>query len=67
MINGSCSTLKKSSLFSVLSLRPLPVFTLAASIFTSNTALSAAVDVSVRDASHWSNVPSMATDACTWN
>src|SRR5262245_8521997 len=67
VINGSCSTLKKSSLFSVLSLSPLPVFTLAAWIFTSNTALSAAGDVNVRDASHWSNVPSMATDADTWN
>src|SRR5215510_6866015 len=67
VIDGSCSTLKKSSPFSVLSLSPLPVFTLAAWIFTSNTALSAAGDVNVRDASHWSNVPSMATDADTWN
>jgi hypothetical protein len=67
VITGSSSTLKKSLLFSVLSLRPLPVFTLAAWIFTSNTALSAAGDVNVRDASHWSNVPSMVTVPDTWN
>jgi len=47
-------------------LSPLPVFTLAAWICTSTTALSAAVDVNVREASHVSNVPSMATDASTW-
>src|SRR5215510_3786669 len=63
----TASTLKKSLLFSVPSLSPLPVFTLAAWIFTSKTALSAAGDVNVRDASHWSNVPSMVTDASTWN
>src|SRR5215510_446967 len=67
VINGSSATLKKSLLFSVPSLSPLPVFTLAAWIFTSKTALSAAGDVNVRDASHWSNVPSMVTDASTWN
>jgi hypothetical protein len=32
-----------------------------------NTALSAAGDVNVRDASHWSNVPSMVTVPETWN
>src|SRR4029434_5421118 len=61
------STLKKSLLFSVSFLSPLPVFTLAAWICTSNTALSAAGDVNVRDAFHWWNVPSMVTDAFTEN
>src|SRR5215510_1624335 len=67
VINGASATLKKSLLFSFPFLSPLPVFTLAAWIFTSKTALSAAVDVNVRDASHLSNVPSMATDASTLN
>src|SRR5215471_9066660 len=67
VINGSSATLKKSLLFSSSFLSPLPVFTLAAWICTSNTALSTAVDVNVRDAFHWSNVPSMVTDAFTWN
>src|SRR4030095_14061241 len=48
-------------------LRSLPVFTLADWICTSNTALSTAGDVNVRDAFHWSNVPSMVTEAFTWN
>src|SRR5215470_384582 len=67
VINGASLTLKKSSLFSFESLIPLPVFTLAAWIFTSNTALSAAGDVNVREASHLSNVPLMSTDASTSN
>src|SRR5215831_8531270 len=67
VINGASATLKKSLLFSFPFLSPLPVFTLAAWICTSNTALSAAVDVNVRAASHVSNVPSMATDASTVN
>ena len=45
----------------------IPVFTLAAWIFTSNTALSTAGAVNVRAASHWSNVPSMVTVPETWN
>src|SRR6516162_11871595 len=64
---GACSASKKSLLFSFPSFMPLPVFTLAASILTSKTPDSAAVDVNVSAASHLSKVPSIGTDAFTAN
>src|SRR3974390_2018132 len=64
---GSFSTLKKSSLLSLPFFMPLPVSTLAASILTSSTADSAAVEENTRVASHLSNTPSIGTEALTLN
>src|SRR5215471_1446839 len=46
---------------------PLPVSTLAALILMSRTPLVASGEVKTMDASHLSKVPSIATDASTWN
>src|SRR5215467_8394827 len=44
---------------------PLPVFTLSAAILTSRTPVEASLEVNVSVPSHWSNVPSIETDALT--
>src|SRR5215471_20933687 len=64
---GSSFALKKSLLLSLSSFMPLPVSTLAASILISKTPVEGSVDVNVNVASHFSNLPSIATDALTPN
>jgi hypothetical protein len=46
---------------------PLPVSTLAASIFSSKTPVVSSGDLNVKLASHLSNLPAIATDDFTWN
>ncbi len=64
---GSSLVLKKSLLLSLLSFTPLPVFTVSAAILMSKTPDVAFVVGNVRVAAHFSNFPSIATDAFTEN
>src|SRR5215469_18005199 len=64
---GFCSTSKKSLLFSLPFFRPLPVSTLAASIFISKAPVVSSGDLNVRFAFHLSNLPAIVVDDFTWN
>src|ERR1700689_761335 len=64
---GSWLALKKSWLFNLLSFMPLPIFTESAEILISRTPEVTSVDGKVSVASHWLNLPSMATEAFTKN
>src|SRR5215470_17442692 len=46
---------------------PLPVSTLAASIFSSSAPVVSSGDLKVKLASHLSNLPAMVVDDFTWN
>src|SRR5580698_3106279 len=58
---------KKSLPFSLPSFRPLPVFTLFASTLMSSTPVVTSLDANFSVASHFSNTPSIGTDAFTLN
>src|SRR6516165_9957644 len=64
---GFCFTSKKSLPFNFPFFMPLPVSTLSAWILISRTPVDTSGDLKVREASHLSNLPSIATDASTSN
>src|SRR5450432_1942652 len=64
---GSWLALKKSLLFSLPFFMSLPVFTESALILRSKTPVVTSVDGNTSVASHFSKLPSMATDALTAN
>src|SRR5262252_10980835 len=66
VINGFCSTAKKSLPFSLPFFIPLPVSTLAAWILISSTPVVSSGEVNVSVASHLSNFPAILTDDFTW-